>query len=148
MREQLPKQVKVKLIYEDVPYGRKYYRTIPNHQLVCDQEGDGWMICVDDNTWNEPITHIDEDKFDIIITEEPTVLEIFCQRVGWDDVWEIKLAEAQTYFVDKMTEQDRDGLCSELADRISEIADPETAQWFTSKRLDLLGISVTDPRKV
>ena len=148
MREQLAKQVKVKFVFEESGYCQKFYRTIPHHQLICEQEGDGWMMCVDDDTWNEPTSHIDEDKYDIVITEEPTVLEIFCKRVGRDDVWEIKLKEAHTYFENEMTERGRDGLCAELSDRISEIADPETAQWFMSKRLDLLGISVTDPRKV
>ena len=143
----MPKQVKVKLVYDDVGYCRKYYRTIPDHQLICNQEGNGWMMCVDDNTWNEPTSHIDEDKYDITITEAPTVIEIFCGRAKWS-VWDTKVAEAHSYFENEMTEQDRDSFCSELADRISEIADPETAKWFMSKRLDLLGITVTDPRKV
>lgn len=53
---------------ENVPY----YRTLPNHQLICICDG-AWYTAIDDDTWEEPIDPIPEG-YDIRIVEKPELI--------------------------------------------------------------------------
>ena len=65
------KRVEVYFVYEESGYCRKYYRTLPNQQLICRQEPEGWHTVIEDGCWNEPNIGIDEARFNIIIVEKP-----------------------------------------------------------------------------
>ena len=65
----------VEVVFSHVDEGncRTYYRTKPNNQLICSQEESSrvciWYTCVDDDTWQEPISAINMDINDIRIVE-------------------------------------------------------------------------------
>jgi len=65
------KRIEVYFDYEESGYCRKYYRTLPNRQLICHQDPEGWYTVIEDGCWNEPNTPINEDKFNIVIVEKP-----------------------------------------------------------------------------
>lgn len=61
-----------------------------------------------------------------------TTLELFCQAMGWQGG---TIHQAKERFaVASMQEMDK--VCGLLADRIGEVSDPETACYFTRKRLE------------
>lgn len=69
------KRVEVYLAWEDPGYCRKYYRTLPNRQLLCLLEQEGWHTAIDDDCWNEPNCPINEDKVELVIVEKPQEIE-------------------------------------------------------------------------
>ena len=66
-----PKRIEVVYDYEESGYCRTYYRTLPNKQLICFQEPEGWYTVIEDGCWNEPNSGINESKFEIVIVENP-----------------------------------------------------------------------------
>lgn len=67
-----------------------------------------------------------------------TTLEAFCEKVGWQGG---TIHQAQEHF-DKSDQNERDQICGFLIDRLSEISDPRGVAWFTTRRLELLGIEI------
>lgn len=66
-----PVTVNVYFDYEESGYCRKYYRTLPKRQLICNQEPEGWHTVIEDGCWNEPNSGIDESKYNIVIVDKP-----------------------------------------------------------------------------
>ena len=63
-----------------------------------------------------------------------TTLELFCSSSGWEGG---TIHDAKRCFaIASIQEMDR--LCGLLADKISQIQDPETALWFTRHRLEAI----------
>ena len=68
------KTIKVYHDFSDSGNCREYYRTVLSNQLICNQEESEnnfvWYTCIDDNCWNEPLSPINNQKYNIEIVKK------------------------------------------------------------------------------